>query len=63
MNRLMWILHAVIATTLMGVGVTAVLAMAMPGWKPIAIAAAIGFIVALPASYVIARKIEAATST
>ncbi|WP_374529856.1 hypothetical protein [Novosphingobium sp.] len=62
MTRLMWILHAVVATVLMGIGITAVLAMAMPGWKPIAVAAAIGFFLALPVSYVIARKIEAATT-
>lgn len=62
MGRLMWILHAVVATVLMGVGVTAVLAMAMPGWQPLAIAAAIGFVAAFPVSYLVARKIEAATS-
>ena len=58
MNRLMWILHAVISTTLMGVGITGVLAANLPGWKPIAIAAAIGFILSIPASYLIANKIE-----
>ncbi len=42
MSRLMWILHAIISTALMGVGVTAVLTMALPGWKPIALAAALG---------------------
>lgn len=58
MNRLMWILHAMISTTLMGIGVTAVLAANMPGWKPIVIAAAIGFVVSLPASWYIANKIQ-----
>lgn len=62
MNRLMWVLHAVVSTTLMGVGVTAVLAANMQGWKPIVIAAAIGFVVALPVSWLIARKIEALTA-
>lgn len=62
MNRLMWVLHAVVATTLMGVGVTAVLAANMQGWKPIAIAAAIGFVVAFPVSWLIARKIETLTA-
>ena len=57
MNRLMWILHAMISTTLMGIGITAVLAMAMPGWKPIAFAAAVGFVVSFPASWWVARKI------
>lgn len=58
MNRLMWILHAVISTTLMGIGVTGVLAANMPGWKPIVIAAAVGFIAALPVSWFIANKIQ-----
>lgn len=62
MNRLMWVIHAVVATTLMGVGVTAVLAANMQGWKPIAIAAAIGFFVAFPVSWLIARKIETFTA-
>lgn len=58
MNRLMWILHAVISTTLMGIGVTGVLAANMPGWKPIVIAAAIGFIAALPVSWLVATRIQ-----
>lgn len=62
MNRLMWVLHAVVSTTLMGIGVTAVLAANMQGWKPIVIAAAIGFVVALPVSWLVARKIEALTA-
>lgn len=62
MNRLMWVLHAVVSTTLMGVGVTAVLAANMQGWKPIVIAAAIGFVAALPVSWLVARKIEALTA-
>lgn len=62
MNRLMWVLHAVVSTTLMGVGVTAVLAANMQGWKPIVIAAAIGFVAALPVSWLVARKIETLTA-
>lgn len=58
MNRLMWILHAMISTTLMGIGVTAVLTMNLPGWKPIALAAAIGFAISLPVSWWTARKIQ-----
>lgn len=62
MNRLMWVLHAMVSTTLMGVGVTAVLAANMQGWQPIAIAAAIGFVVALPVSWLVARKIQTLTA-
>lgn len=58
MNRLMWILHAVISTTLMGTGVTAVLAVNLPGWKPIAIAAALGFVLSLPISWLVSNKIQ-----
>ncbi|MEQ1542047.1 MAG: hypothetical protein ABL926_07315 [Novosphingobium sp.] len=58
MNRLMWILHAVISTTLMGTGVTAVLAVNLPGWNPIAIAAALGFVLSLPISWLVSNKIQ-----
>ncbi len=58
MSRLMWILHAMISTALMGIGVTAVLTMALPGWKPIALAAALGMALSFPASWWIARRIE-----
>ncbi|GHA05865.1 hypothetical protein GCM10011617_28540 [Novosphingobium arvoryzae] len=58
----MWVLHAMVSTTLMGIGVTAVLAANLPGWQPIAIAAAIGFVVALPVSWLVARKIETLTA-
>ncbi|HQN54518.1 MAG: hypothetical protein RL702_1324 [Pseudomonadota bacterium] len=58
MSRLMWILHAIISTALMGVGVTAVLTMALPGWKPIALAAALGMALSFPVSWLVARRIE-----
>ncbi len=61
MSKLFFILHAVIMTTLMGVAVTAVLTMNLPGWKPIALAALAGFLVSLPVTWVIANKIESAT--
>jgi predicted PurR-regulated permease PerM len=57
MFRLMMILHAVVATTLMGIGVTAVLAAGMDGMQPIVIAAAAGFVLGFPVSWLIARKI------
>lgn len=61
MSRLFFAIHAVVMTTLMGVGVTAVLAMNMPGWKPIVLAAAIGFVVSIPVAWFVAKKIESAT--
>lgn len=57
MFRLMMILHSVIATTLMGIGVTGVLAAGMDGARPIVVAAVAGFVIAFPASWLIARKI------
>ena len=58
MGRLMWIFHALISTTLMGVAITAVLVAELSGWKPVAIAAVVGFVAALPISYLIAKKVE-----
>ena len=58
MSRLMWIFHALISTTLMGVAITAVLVAELSGWKPVAMAAVVGFVAALPISYLIAKKVE-----
>lgn len=57
MFRMMMILHSVIATTLMGMGITTVLAAGMAGSRPIIIAAAIGFVISLPVSWLVARQI------
>lgn len=54
----MWVIHAVVATTLMGMGVIAVLVANVPGWKPIAAAGAVGFILAFPVSWYVANKME-----
>jgi len=62
MIRIMLILLAVIGTTLMGVGVTAVLAANLPGWKPIALAALAGGVLSLPIAWAIARRITAASA-
>ncbi|MGE8141555.1 hypothetical protein ACQKOE_06240 [Novosphingobium sp. NPDC080210] len=61
MSKLFFIIHAVVMTTLMGMAVTAVLTMGLPGWKPLALAAVCGFIVSIPVTWIIANKIEAAT--
>ncbi|MCB2067662.1 MAG: hypothetical protein KDE15_13600 [Erythrobacter sp.] len=62
MFKIALVLHAVIATTLMGIGVIVVLSVQMhAGWQPIAIAAAIGFVLSFPVSWLIARKIVALT--
>jgi len=57
MFRMMMILHSVIATTLMGMAITAVLAAGMVGTRPIVMAAALGFALSIPASWLVARQI------
>tara|TARA_B100000678_G_C17738068_1_gene313513 strand:- start:152 stop:352 length:201 start_codon:yes stop_codon:yes gene_type:complete len=62
MLRITLILLPIVATTLMGMAVIAVLSMDMrAGWQPIAIASAVGFALAIPISWFIGRKIVAKT--
>ncbi|MGB5076334.1 MAG: hypothetical protein WBO17_02510 [Sphingorhabdus sp.] len=61
MVRLMMVLFAVISTTLMGVGVIAVLTVGLDTMQPILLAAAAGFVLSLPVSWLVARKILVAT--
>jgi len=56
-NRLTFILHFVISTTLMGIFVTAALTAGYDTGRPIVLAALAGFVVALPISWLVARKI------
>ena len=57
MNRLMMTLFSMIATTLMGVFIVAALTMGYVATQPILIAAALGFVLAIPVSWVVARQI------
>lgn len=58
MNRpLLLILHLVIGSTLMGIGVTAALIMGYGTALPIALAALGGFLAAIPPSWLIARAL------
>jgi hypothetical protein len=57
MVRLALILHAMVATVLMGMGVTAVLAAGMGTSGPIMFAAAGGFVLSIPISWLVARLI------
>lgn len=52
-------IHAIAMTVLMGVGVTAVLAAGLPGSRPILIAAGVGFLAAVPVTWIVARLILA----
>lgn len=56
-KRLAFILHFVIATTLMGVFVIAALSTGYDTARPILIAVIAGFVLAIPVSWLVARKI------
>lgn len=58
MIRLALMLFAMISTTLAGIGVIAVLTVGYDTWVPIITAAAIGFLLAIPASAYVAKKIQ-----
>lgn len=58
MSRLMMTLFSMIATTTMGVGVIVALTTGHDTLRPILIAAAIGFVVALPISWFVAKQLE-----
>lgn len=57
MLRLALTLFSLISTTLMGTGVVLVLTMGMDTLTPILGAAAAGFLIALPISWVVAKQI------
>jgi predicted PurR-regulated permease PerM len=57
MTRLMMILFSMIATTLMGVMIIAALSAGYGTLRPIVMAAAIGFLLAIPVSYLVARRL------
>lgn len=62
MARLFWILLAMIATTFMGIGIVAVLAIDQNmTWKPIVFAAAAGFVLSIPVTWLVARQIVSIT--
>lgn len=58
MTRLMMTLFSMIATTLMGVAIVVSLTAGYDTLKPILIAAAIGFVLAIPASYLVAKRLS-----
>ena len=60
MFRLASMLYSLIGTTLAGSAVIAALVMGQDTLRPIVIAAALGFVAALPATYVVAKKIYTA---
>jgi hypothetical protein len=57
MTRLTLILFSIISTSLMGTGIVVALTMGMDTLTPILVAAALGFVLAIPASWLVARQI------
>ena len=57
MLRIALILYSIVATTLAGTAVIAVLTMGLTGTMPIVVAAVAGAVLAAPASYILAGKI------
>jgi predicted PurR-regulated permease PerM len=57
MLRLASILYSIIATSLAGIGVIAVLTMGYDTLTPILVAAVIGAVLAVPVSYLVAKRI------
>lgn len=56
MVRLMMVIFAMVATAMMGSGVIFVLSIGRDTWQPIVIAAAIGFVLAIPVSWYAAKQ-------
>jgi predicted PurR-regulated permease PerM len=57
MTRLMLILFSMISTTLMGMGIVVALTMGWDTTQPILLAAAVGFVLAIPVSWLVARQL------
>ena len=57
MTRLTLILFSIISTSLMGTGLVVALTMGLDTLPPILVAAAIGFVLAIPVSWLVARQI------
>lgn len=58
MTRVMMLLFSMISTTLMGIGVVAALTAGYDTTRPIVIAVILGFVLALPVSYFVAKAIS-----
>lgn len=57
MYRLALLLHAIVSTTLMGTAVVVALVTGHDTLQPILIAAALGFVAAVPVSLLVARRL------
>ena len=57
MTRLMMLMFTIVSTSLMGAAIVVALTMGLDTLRPILMAAAIGFVLAIPVSWFIARQI------
>lgn len=57
MFRLTMVIHAVLLTGLVGVAVAGVLIAGLPGWRPVALAAALAVLASFPLAWWLARAI------
>jgi hypothetical protein len=58
MLRLTMLMYSILGATLAGIGVVAALSMGYYDVMPIVVAAAVGAVVALPASWLVARQLQ-----
>ena len=58
MTRLMLLIFSIASTSMMGAFIVAALATGNDTLKPIVIAAALGFVAAIPVSWFVAKQIE-----
>lgn len=58
MIRLFMLLLSIVATSLAGVGVVVVLATGHYDWKAILLAAAVGALLALPVTWILAKRLQ-----
>lgn len=63
MLGLFLIVHIFLGTTLAGSAVVVALTMGLDTLRPLLIAALIGFLISVPASWIVAKKIREGTST
>lgn len=58
MTRLMLILFSIISTSMMGAAIVVALTIGLDTLQPILAAAAAGFVLAIPASWIVAKQIS-----
>lgn len=58
MSRLMLLIFSIASTTMMGIGIIITLVLGLDTLRPIVIAAALGFVLALPVSFLVAKQLS-----